>query len=60
MVVISIKELYLLKGFWAGGVTKDGRMHNQEQVQSSGSWKDNRGSEINGMKTVSYYEHLSC
>lgn len=37
VVVISIKELYLLKGFWAGGVTKDGRMHNQEQIQSSGS-----------------------
>lgn len=51
MVVISIKELYLLKGFGAGGVTKDGGMHDQEQIQSSGSCKDRRGSEINSMKT---------
>ena len=50
MVVISIKELYLLKGLGAGGVTKDGGVHNQEQVQSRGSWKDSRGSEINEVK----------
>jgi hypothetical protein len=60
VVVISIKELYLLKGFWAGGVTKDGRMHNQEQIQSSGTWKDNRGLEINeidGFLVLTFQSH---
>lgn len=46
MVVISIKELYLLKGFGAGGVTNDGRMHNQEQIQSCCACKESKNPRI--------------